>query len=259
MTLEFYPERVGAVFQFEDLVDDLPRPPLAALRFFRHAGVKLGLRAWLNLPTDVRWAITAEGARDEINEDVVQALLRHVAPREMKLIGALDYNETLPVSGLLEGLGLGDRWGKQGWPALRTFERFVLNHLAHNQRLLWRAFEEISGLAASPASEWSGLVAHAEVQIRATTDLVPGTVELDWRVREPQSMVLWQAHVSTHIGEFFPAAALLAATTAAVCLYDMIKEFDPEASVQHACLVEEAWEVGKFAWDAVTRLFDAPG
>lgn len=295
------PQRQGTVFRFEDLGDDLPRPPLAALRFFRRAGVKVSLKTWHKIPADVRWAMAAEGTRDELEDNVTRALLRHVPLRELELIGEPRYSESSPVPGLIESLGLGTGWRSKGWPALRPFERFVLNHLSNNPRLLWRAFEEITGIAAGPSTGWSGLVAHAEVQIRAPNDvkrdllrllaserllegralilartsgrraaraaselldlyseLVPGTVELDWRVREPQSTVLWQAHVSTHVGEFFPAASLLAATTAAVCLYDMIKEFDPDARVQQARLVEEAWEVGKFAWDEATRLYRAP-
>lgn len=298
MPIDETPKREGTVFRFEDITDDLPRPPLSALRFFRRAGVKIALRTWLKLPVDVRWAMAAEGARDEVDEAVARALLRHVSLRELELIGEPRYSESSPVSGLVESLGLGERWRANGWPALRPFERFVLNHLSGNPRLLWRAFEEISGLAASPASEWSGLVAHAEVKIRAEkevkrdlirllhaeqlldgralllartsgvraarsagdifdlySDLTPGTIELDWRVREAQSTVLWQSHVSTHVGDFFPVASLLAATTAAVCLYDMIKEFDPDAQVERGRLVHEAWEVGKFAWDEATQLY----
>lgn len=301
MSLDDSPERARAVFRFEGLTDELLRPPLSALRFFRHAGVKISLRAWGKLPIDVRWGMAVEGARDSVDDAATRALLRHVSLRELEMIGDLRHSESSPVSGLVESLGLGDRWRNKGWPALSHFERFVLNYLSGNTRLLWRAFEEISGLAANPSSQWSGLVAHAEVQIRAPrevrddlirlltreqllegrglilarasglraaratadildlySELTPGTIELDFRVREGQSMVLWQAHVSTHVGDFFPAASLLAATTAAVCLYDMIKEFDPQASVQQARLVEEAWEVGKFAWDEPTRLFDAP-
>jgi len=301
MPLSDTPEREGTVFRFEDLPDELPRPPLAALRFFRRAGVKIALKTWLKLPVDVRWAMAAEGARDQVEEAVARALLRHVSLRELELIAEPRYSESSPVAGLIESLGLGERWRTEGWTALRAFERFVLNHLSNNPRLLWRAFEEISGLAASPSSEWTGLVAHAEVQTRAPkevqrdlmrllaseqllegralilartsgrraaraagdlfdlySELTPGTIELDWRVREPQATVLWQAHVSTHMGEFFPAASLLAATTAAVCLYDMIKEFDPDARVQQARLVEEAWEVGKFTWDEATRLYQTP-
>ncbi len=301
MPFDATPPREGTVFQFEDIGDDLPRPPLAALRFFRRAGVKIALKTWVKLPLDVRWAMVAEGARDQMEEAVGRALLRHVSLRELELIGEPRYSESSPVAGLIESLGLGESWRTKGWPALTTFERFVLNHLAGNPRLLWRAFEEISGLSASPSTEWTGMIAHAEVQIRAPkevkkdllrllateqllegralllartsgvraaraagdlfdlySDLTPGTIELDWRVREAQATVLWQAHVSTHLGEFFPAASLLAATTAALCLYDMIKEFDPDAQVDRARLVQEAWEVGKFAWDEATRLYQAP-
>ncbi len=292
------PERQGTVFEFEDLPDDLPRPPLAAMRFFRRTGVKIALKTWRKLPIDVRWAMAAEGSRDQVDETVSRALLRHVSLRELELIGDPSYSESSPVPGLVEALGMGEHWRVDTWPLLSSFQRFVLNFLAGNRRLLWRAFEEISGLSPHPGTTWRGLLARAEVQIRAPKEIkrdllrllvheqllegrglilarasgvraarsandifdlyaaqTAGTIELDWRVRELQSSVLWQAHASTHDGEFFPAASLLAATTAAVCLYDMIKEFDPEANVQQARLVEEPWEVGRYEWDEATQLY----
>jgi len=71
-----------------------------------------------------------------------------------------------------------------------------------------------------------------------------GPVELDWTIYRDKELVLWQAHVSTWDGAFFPAASLLSATTAATALLDMIKEDDPSAGLRVADIREEAWRVG---------------
>jgi molybdenum cofactor biosynthesis enzyme len=55
--------------------------------------------------------------------------------------------------------------------------------------------------------------------------------------------VLWQAHVSSAQGEFFPAASILAATTAAVALFDMLGGQDPGLgmSIRAVGVHEERW------------------
>ena len=60
-------------------------------------------------------------------------------------------------------LGGGER-ARRAWAQLRPFERFVLNALRSNTRLLWRALTEIRG--ATPGVSWSGTLARAEVQLR---------------------------------------------------------------------------------------------
>jgi molybdenum cofactor biosynthesis enzyme len=76
------------------------------------------------------------------------------------------------------------------------------------------------------------------------SDAGTGTIELDWCSLDEAGMLLWQAHVSTWDGAFYPAAALAAATTAAVALCDMIRERDPSASMVEACILEATWQVG---------------
>ena len=71
-----------------------------------------------------------------------------------------------------------------------------------------------------------------------------GPTELDWGLTDEPGTVLWQAHVSSWDGEFFPSASLLAAATAAVAVHDMAKELDPEVKIGTVNLVEEAWKVG---------------
>ncbi|HSQ67621.1 MAG TPA: nitrate reductase associated protein [Polyangiaceae bacterium] len=71
-----------------------------------------------------------------------------------------------------------------------------------------------------------------------------GPVELDARLDFEVGSCVWQAHVSTADGEFFAAASLLAAATAAVALRDAIAARDPGASLSGPSLREEAWSVG---------------
>lgn len=289
----------GPVFAFEDLGEDLARPPLAAVRFFRRMGVRLSLKIWAPLPVEVRWSFVKEGARDQIDEHVARTLLRAVPIRLIELVDEHHTLEREPAVGLAEALGMDGSWTREAWYELSPFHRFVLNALCHNKRLLWRAFGEIAAPERrARVRSWSGLLAHAEVQIRAEgrvrddlvrllakelllegralllaqasgrraarrahelfdlhADKTTGAVELDWSVRMPAASVLWQAHVSTHEGEFFPAASLIAATTSAVCLADMLKEFDPRVKVRQARLIEEGWQVGKFEIEAATRVF----
>lgn len=67
-------------------------------------------------------------------------------------------------------------------------------------------------------------------------------------VQEPSGRkVLWQAHVSTAEGAFFPAASLLAVTTAATAVYDILTGMlGGQASVEAGRLATEPWVVG---WD----------
>ncbi len=289
---------IVSVLACEDLGEDLSRPPLAAVRFFRAAGHKLSLKAWRELPGDVRWAIAKEGARDVVDPHVTRSLLRHIPMRHIELIGRSGLPDGEPLPGVAEALGAPESWLQTTWPSLRPFHRFVLNVLRGNRRLLWRAYAEIQGLNVSRHDGWHGQLAHAEVEIRAPepvrrdllellaterllegrglllarasgvraarrsgelfdlySELTTGAVELDWSVEMGANVVLWQSHVSTHMGEFSSIASLTAAATAAICLADMLKEFDPLVRVREARIVDEAWAVGKFEAEALTTIF----
>lgn len=285
--------RPRAVLACEDLGPELERQPLAATRLFRSSGVKISLRAWTELPVDLRWAIATEGARDVIDAAAARALLRHVPIRHVELVGEHATPEDNPLPGVLEGLGLQPSFAQTQWPRLPPFARYVLNVLRNNKRLLWRAFTEISGTPTRRYDGWRGPLAHAEIVLAAaepvrtevmtllardrlldgrglllaraagvraaraagvTFDLhsatVTGAVEVDWAVDAPAAKVLWQAHVSTDAGDFFPVAALAGATTAGVCLLDLLKEFDPQVRLRSVRLVEEEWVVGQLEPEA---------
>ncbi len=292
--------RPRAVLTCEDLGQDLERQPLAATRLFRSAGVKISLRAWTELPVDVRWAIATEGARDAIDLEAARALLRHVPIRHLELVGEHATPEDQPLPGVLEGLGLQPSFAQTHWPRLPPFARYVLNVLRNNKRLLWRAFAEISGTPTRRYDGWRGPLAHAEVALAArdpvrgevmtllakdrlldgrglllaraagvraaraagaTFDLhstaVTGAVEVDWAVDAQAGTVLWQAHVSTDAGDFFPVAALAGAATAGLCLLDLLKEFDPEVRLRSVRLVEEEWLVGQLDPEASRSVLGA--
>jgi hypothetical protein len=75
-----------------------------------------------------------------------------------------------------------------------------------------------------------------------------GPVELDARLDAEISGYVWQAHASTSEGEFFAAAAVLAAATAAIAMRDAIASRDPSATVGDVALREAAWTVGSGAF-----------
>jgi molybdenum cofactor biosynthesis enzyme len=78
--------------------------------------------------------------------------------------------------------------------------------------------------------------AHAETSV--------GPVELEWGPMRGGG-VLWQAHVSTSEGAFSPTASLLAATTAAVAMVDLVREIDGAAQILGASISDEPWMFGQ--------------
>ncbi len=76
---------------------------------------------------------------------------------------------------------------------------------------------------------------------------IPGVIQLGWR-REDMTevgVVRWQGHASTVEGEFFPAAAVLAVSTAAAALYDILtSQLRGSARIDAVRLLEEPWIVG---------------
>ncbi|HEX7667806.1 MAG TPA: hypothetical protein VF407_24935, partial [Polyangiaceae bacterium] len=69
--------------------------------------------------------------------------------------------------------------------------------------------------------------------------------------------VIWQAHVSSWDGSFFGAASLVAASTAAVALADIVAESDPRVEIEKSRIVEEPWQVGGDQREQPTTLFSA--
>jgi molybdenum cofactor biosynthesis enzyme len=170
------------------------------------------------------------------------------------------------------------------WPSMRGLHRWVLSALASNPRLLWRAMSEIGQFDRWHGSEAlppiHGLLARCEVRLstdayralgdlrfhagragvlarasgvraaRRLSDVIDahaeasvGPVELEWGPQRNVG-VLWQAHVSTAQGAFSSTASLLAATTAAVAMIDLLHEIDGNAQIVGAQITDEPWMFG---------------
>jgi molybdenum cofactor biosynthesis enzyme len=284
------------VYAFEELAEDLPRPPMAALRALQSKGYLVSPRGWRELPLEVRQALAREGARDKVGGDALEGAIRRISLQHVKLMPSArePSAEQVPPQ-LSAALGPLRALSADEWRGLRALDRRVLALLASNTRLLGRAVAEI--LPTAPISGGShgpsALVARCEIALRpdvlqevmdpgfqggrafvlarvagrraarrvaeifdTQADSTVGPVELDWGVREADSVIFWQAHASAWDGSFFPSAALLAATTAAVALHDMVKDLDPVATLGAARVRDEPWEAGRGEFqDAPTAIY----
>jgi hypothetical protein len=79
-------------------------------------------------------------------------------------------------------------------------------------------------------------------------DTATGVVEIGSDIRRitNNTLVVWQAHVSTVEGAFFPAASLLGATTAAAALLDIVAtETNTSAAIVGATIADEPWRIAE--------------
>ena len=272
------------LYRFEELSEDLPRPPLAAQRALLLSGFIISPRGWQQLPPALRRELAVQGTRADVDRAEVRQLVERVPPKFLKLVSrSRDPDPDQVPAALAKNLGPGRVLSVAQWKALRPLDRYVLASLANNSRLLCRAFDELgaSNGWTGAAPRWSGVVARAEIRmheaalaqltshslhegralmlarvagIRAAravgqtldlhADVDCGPVELDFAVEREHDAVLWQAHVSTWDGEFFPAASMIAVFTAAAAVFDLVKDFDPSATIVSSGVREEAWRVG---------------
>jgi len=287
------------MYSFEGLTEDLPRPSMAAIRGLLSAGVLVSARAWQELPVATRQEFARQGAHERIDPQAIAELLKSVPVSQLKLIGKKgDPSADHPSPELLAALGRVRQVTLADWKGLRALDRYVLEGLVKNTRLLWRAIDEMlpSRALAAMAGPPSGAVARCEIKMRPEVleaimtpgfqdgrafllgsvagrraarraaelldlqaESTVGPVEIDWGVRREDSTVFWQAHVSAWDGTFFPAAALLAATAAAVAILDMVKALDPEAALTTARVKDEPWEAGRTEiGEVATALYKPP-
>ncbi|MEO8796488.1 MAG: cyclic pyranopterin monophosphate synthase MoaC, partial [Polyangiaceae bacterium] len=285
----------GVIYQFEDVGDDLPRPPMAAMRAFLAAGIVLSPRGWTALSPELRKGFVQAGSAPFVDVMAVQAGARGTPVSEVRLVPRIvDPDPNRVPDSLASALGPQARMTPQRWSQLRPIDRYVLTTLALNTRLLFRALREIMPEGAATEQPWKAAVAHVEVAMRGdsldrlrssrhldgrafmlarvagvraarraqeTFDLrsekAVGSIELDWAPADQPGRVVWQAHVSSWDGSFFGAASLVAATTAAVALADMIVEHDASVVIEKAGIVEEPWRVGGDQREQPTTLFSA--
>jgi hypothetical protein len=272
-------------YAFEEIGDDLPRPPLSALRALFAAGVIVSPRGWQALGLEARQTLTREGGRERIDLMVVREMLRAVPAANVKLFArSFDPDPAHVPDALRAALGASRPITDDEWRSLRAIDRHVLNTLAGNTRLLWRALDELTlgkALSGRNTARWSGALARCELRadpgalhramsgdllggrafvlakgsgrraarrasetFDALADVEVGPTELDFALGPAVGVVVWQAHVSSWEGAFLPAASLQAAVTAAVALLGMVQELDPSASIGAAAIVEEPWAAG---------------
>lgn len=286
---------IPAVYLFEEIADDLPRPPMAALRALLEAGLVVSPRGWRKLPLENRQALATLGLRDVIDREDVRRALAGVPLGDLKMVpthveppGDILPDSVERAAGAVRPL-TGDEWRQ-----LRPLDRFVLRTLAPNARLFGRAFEEVlkrRGVIAPQAALVPTLVAHVEVQVgraiarlwdpsfldgrglvlarvagvraaRMMTDVFDlhadngvGVVELAASPKADHGIVLWQAHVSLWDGSFSATASLSAATTAAVSVLDMLRDVQPTALITVAMVRVEPWEASPMFQDEATIIY----
>lgn len=290
------------LYEFEQLSEDLPRPPLVAVRALLTAGIIPSPRGWSSLPAETRVAIARHGLEGVVDVSAVRELAQQIPPRHLKLVSrSRDPNpDTVPPE-VVRALGPARPLSDGEWRSLRAVDRAILVSLAANTRLLARAYDELAeSMGKAPSARgllWSGSLARCELHasskalmrvssedfldgralmlarvagIRAArriaetfdlhADSAAGPVELIGTVAHREGYVVWQAHVSTWDGAFFPAAAMLASTTAATALFDMIKQDDPHAWIDGATIREEAWNAGvEVMREEATQLYSPGG
>jgi molybdenum cofactor biosynthesis enzyme len=289
------------LYEFEQLSEDLPRPPLVAVRALLTAGIIPSPRGWSSLPVETRVAIARHGLEGVVDVSAVRELAQQIPPRHLKLVSrSRDPNPDTVPSEVVRALGPARPLSDGEWRSLRAVDRAILVSLTANTRLLARAYDELAeSMGKAPSARrvlWSGSLARCELHaspealarvssedfldgralmlarvagIRAArrisetfdlhADSAAGAVELIGTVQHRDGYVVWQAHVSTWDGAFFPAAAMLACTTAATALFDMIKQDDPHAWIEGATIREEAWNAGvEVVREEATQLY-APG
>ncbi len=160
------------IYHFEDVPPgDLPRPPLAALRALRIAGVALSHAGWLATPVSARRDLMVAGARDEVIVPEVHRILQAAPIREIKLVPRIEDPPSDVVPPALGGAtGPARPLTPEFWRSISGLDRHVLVMLGNNARLLYRALAEIAlrtrqGDAVLPTRAWTGTLAHAEVRM----------------------------------------------------------------------------------------------
>jgi molybdenum cofactor biosynthesis enzyme len=272
------------IFAFEDIPPDLPRPPAAAQRALAISGINMSIAIWQSLNEATRRVLTVAGAGEIVDPNAVRGALRGASFKVQMRHPISDPSTDFIPQDLEDVLGPWRAHVAFRWRSMPALYRFVLAMLAPNPRLLWHAVNEIAhrgrwaGFDTLPPIH--GLLARCEVRIstktfgylndlrfhggrstvlarvagvraaRKLSELIDkhahdatGRVELE---SGPLFNVglLFQAHVSTAGGAFSEAGSLLAATTAAVALIDLLRQVDDRVRITAAGISDEPWLFG---------------
>lgn len=156
-------------YAFEEIGDELARPPLAALRALFMSGLVVSPGGWRALPPQSRYAVTAEGHRDVISPPNVRALLRGLPLQELKMVATpKEPDASEPPPALQRAMGGTRVLAPEEWRLLRPLDRFVLRTLSSNPRLYGKALDEIlrrAGLLGTGPGFTQSPVAHVEVSM----------------------------------------------------------------------------------------------
>jgi hypothetical protein len=281
-----------ARFEFEELDEELSRPPLAALRAMRGVGIAVSDAAWRTVPTDLRLALASLGSHEVLDMVAIRFATGRLPPRAVQLVKIRTEPDGTKVPPKLDAaLANVHPVGPKEWAAIHPFERWVLDLLASNTRLLWRAIAELTCreghvLSATLVRPFLGELAICDVccdpqalvdvisreprferarsagrraarnvpnVFDACADLLIGPVELDCAPTTVPGRQQWQAHASTVNGEFVPIAALAAASAAALVVLEAARTLDHEARLANLGITVTSW-CGGADFDETTQM-----
>lgn len=287
-----------AIYAFEEMEADLPRPPLCAVRGLLSAGIAPSPLLWAELTPSARFAVALAGSQDTVREDHMHEALRGAPMQHVQFVAKSDTggDPSVPVRGVGEALR------QQGidlahWARVPALDRWVLTRVSRNERLLHRAIREVATRLAIPLGMQPDV---ATLLARCELDLPTGAV---LRLRSPLTLegrgfllarvagvraarsapqvmdrfsdtlvgpvelewttwedrVLWQAHVSASDGTFLPWVSVLAATTAAIALAEMAAESGKNPPLIHGATVRlDPWVVGAEEFEEPTGVHGRP-
>lgn len=160
-----------AVFAFEEVDDQLSRPPLAAVRALQAVGIAPKPEGWAAAPVSLRHALAVHGSQYILDPPAIHALASQIPPRHVSLVGPRKESDTRVVPGhVARALASVQPLTDVQWQGLHPFERFALETLAGNTRLLWRVLDEMATLPGhllfdlTAGQDWVGPLARCEVQ-----------------------------------------------------------------------------------------------
>jgi hypothetical protein len=160
-----------AVFAFEEMDDDLSRPPLAAVRALNSVGVAPKLQGWLAMAPWLRRAFAIMGSQHTLDPQAIQTATRHIHPRDIILVGRRhEPDPDLVPDRVARALEPILPLTVEQWQRLHPFERFTLDALSNNTRLLWRALDEMARLRGhllfgkTMGQAWVGPLARCELR-----------------------------------------------------------------------------------------------
>jgi molybdenum cofactor biosynthesis enzyme len=166
------------VFDFEEVDEALSRPPIAAQRAFLSTGVMVTSRGWRALSVADRRALAAAGSRGVVDEATVQAVVKNVPIAEVKLCARTtdpDRSEVPPK--LNAAIGSVRPITRDEWERLTSLDRYMLNGLSSNPRLLWRSLQELARQPNHPLSD-RGRAPWARVESAVASEVARAEVHM---------------------------------------------------------------------------------